>query len=104
MVKALWILSSRCRPRVGVEMSTLRVSDSDLGEGDEGGTGPGLGAGVLQCRPLVDFLGVGNLTDPSDCCSWPVLARTLDQRHSEAIIMVDKVSVSNPLAEAFLRK
>ena len=56
MVKTLWILSSRCRPRVDVEMSTLQVSDSGLGEGDEGGAGPGplLGVGDLQCRPRVD--------------------------------------------------
>ena len=54
MVKTLWILSSRCRPRVDVEMSTLQVSDSGLGEGDEGGTGPGLGVGDLQYRPRVD--------------------------------------------------
>ena len=56
MVKTLWILSSRCRPRVGVEMSTLQVGDSGLGEGDEGGAGPGLllGVGGLQCRPRVD--------------------------------------------------
>ena len=56
MVKTLWILSSRCRPRVDVEMSTLQVGDSGLGEGDEGGAGPGLllGVGGLQCRPRVD--------------------------------------------------
>ena len=56
MVKTLWILSSRCRPRVDVEMSTLQVGDSGLGEGDEGGAGPSLllGVGGLQCRPRVD--------------------------------------------------
>ena len=32
MVKTLWIPSSRCRPRVDVEVSTLRVGDSGLGE------------------------------------------------------------------------
>ena len=37
-------------------MSTLQVGDSGLGEGDEGGAGPGLllGVGGLQCRPRVD--------------------------------------------------
>ena len=56
MVKTLWIRSPRCRPRVDVEMSTLQVGDSGLGEGDEGGAGPGLllGVGNLQCRPRVD--------------------------------------------------
>ena len=136
MVKTLWILSSRCRPRVDVEMSTLQVSDSGLGEGDEGGTGPGLGVGDLQCRPRVDEgeanllqvvdpgillleVGKGLLVDTfrllaswmltlttlsSDCCSWPVLARTLDQRHLEVIVMVDKSVGFKPFGRSLLEK
>ena len=84
-MKTLWILSSRCRPRVDVEMSTLQVGDSGLGEGGEGGAGPGLLLGVvgLQCRPRVDdgevclpILELLEELQSSDCCSRLVIART----------------------------
>ena len=34
MVKTLWILAVGCRPLVDVEVSTLQVGDSGLGEGE----------------------------------------------------------------------
>ena len=113
MVKTLWIRSPRCRPRVDVEMSTLQVGDSGLGEGDEGGAGPGLllGVGNLQCRPRVDegeanllqILELGQLQS-SDCCSRLVIARTWIKDTWIISSWWIKASVSNPLAEAFLRK
>ena len=123
MVKTLWILSSRCRPRVDVEMSTLQVSDSGLGEGDEGGTGPGLGVGDLQCRPRVDegeasllqvvdpgilLLEVGKGLLVDTCINLQIVAAG---RYLPGLWIKDtwklsswwiKASVSNPLAEAFL--
>ena len=113
MVKTLWILSSRCRPRVGVEMSTLQVGDSGLGEGDEGGAGPGLLLGVvgLQCRPRVDdgevclpILELLEELQSSDCCSRLVIARTLDQRHLEVIVMVDKSVGFKPFGRSLLEE
>ena len=51
-----------------------------------------------SCDKLIKYLIYGY------CCSRLVIARTLDQRHLDDIVMVDKSVRFKPLAEALLRK